>query len=397
METESEALERTYEDARAHIERTWDALTFEAPVTHGITIGLPCPFVAPCADVAFAGQQFYWDSYFTIIGLVVSGRVSLARGMVDNLLHLFRIFGIVPMRNRIYNTGTSQPPFLTSMIREVYQATGDTDWLREAVAVAKEELDGYWMESLRPERHLVHRGLSRYCDHSVTHTMAEHESGWDMTSRFGDICLDYLPVDLNSLLYRYERDLAGFMDILGDPRAAEEYATRAERRKKAMNELFWDEERGAFFDYDYKRGKRSTFLSLATVYPLWAGWADERQAAHVRDALSQLEFAGGLATTQPDDLAVEQRQWDFPNGWAPHHYLAVQGLFRYGLDADAERIARKWLALNALVFHKTGAFWEKYDVVRRDVGVTARYPTQRGFGWTNGVFVRLSHDLAQRP
>ncbi|MCH8020390.1 hypothetical protein IH785_11060 [candidate division KSB1 bacterium] len=78
-----------------------------------------------------------------------------------------------------------------------------------------DELKNYWMGT-KKEIHLMFQGLSRYCDHYITHYTAEHESGWDMTSRFNERCLDYLPIDLNSCLYKYEIDLAETYNILND-------------------------------------------------------------------------------------------------------------------------------------------------------------------------------------
>src|SRR5207248_1287154 len=143
-------------------------------------------------------------------------------------------FNIVPMRNRYYNLGTSQIPFLTSMILEVYAEDKDRAWLKEAAKIAGLELEKYWMNEKITEKHIVYKGLSRYCDHYITHLGAEHESGWDMTSRFNNICLHYLPVDLNCCLYKYETDLAGIYALLKNKIKSEHYKKQAAKRKKNM-------------------------------------------------------------------------------------------------------------------------------------------------------------------
>ncbi len=363
----------------------WEELTFFLPEDKGIHIGLPNPFVAPSKEI-FAYDQFYWDSYFIIVGLVRSGKLDLARGMVENLAYLFNRFGIIPSRNRYYNLGISQPPFFTSMVEEVYSVKKDKEWLKRMAEVAEGELEGYWCNEEKAEKHLVYKGLSRYCDHHITHQTAEHESGWDMTSRFYGKCLDYLPVDLNSCLYKYETDLSNFYEILGDEEKSSFYAERAEKRKVAMNELFWSESSKFFFDFNYKEERQSDFHSLAGFYPLWAGWASKEQAEGAREMLHMFETGCGLANTQ---RVQDGWQWDWPNGWPNQHWIVVMGLKRYGFKKDAKRIAEKWLDLNAKVFEETGKLWERYDVVNCGLAQSERYELQSGFGWTNAIFVAL--------
>lgn len=382
-----------FEPTLRHIERYWEKIIFELSKDNGIHIGLPNRFVSPDGDF-FANDQFYWDSYFTILGLVDSGRVPLARGMVDNFAFLFGKFGIVPSRNRFYNLGISQPPFLTSMALEVFQKTQDKLWLRSIATVAEGELSKYWMD----EHHLSLGGLSRYCDHFITHTTAEHESGWDMTSRFNDHCLDYLPVDLNSCLYKYESDLAGIHRLLGDLAKGDRFEQQAEKRKADIVRHLWNDKKGFFYDYNHDLKRQSSFVSVAGFYPLWAKLATQEQAEQVRGNVKKLEYDGGLANTQKTRLLKPLRQHDFPNGWAPQQYIAIQGLLNYGFREDAERLAQKWLTLNQDLFLKTGELWEKYNVVQRDLGKSERYRMLSGFGWTNGVFVRLARmSLAQTP
>lgn len=382
-------MEKKYKDCLEYIENYWNKLTFSLPRNKGIHIGLPNPFVSPTGEGIFVNDQFYWDSYFIILGLVECGKISLAKGMVDNLIYLWKKFGIIPSRNRFYNLGISQPPFLTSMIMEVFQVTRDKKWLEKAAKTAEEELKNYWMSTDKAERHLVYRGLSRYCDHYITHLTAEHESGWDMTSRFKEQCLNYLPVDLNSCLYKYEIDLAEIYKILNKKTKEKYYLDQANKRKESMIELMWNEKKGFFFDYNYQQKKQSNFYSLAGFYPLWAKLVSESQAEKMKSNLSLFEYKGGLANTQKNGLAKEFKQWDYPNGWANQQWIVIKGLLNYGFKEDAKRLAEKWLDMNKAVFHRTGVFWEKYNVVEADIGKEERYPNQTGFGWTNAVFVKL--------
>jgi alpha,alpha-trehalase len=163
-----------------YINDYWSKATFYHPRDKGKHLGLPQKFVAPNSDI-FKNDQFYWDSYFIICGLVKNGRVKLARGMVDNFVYLLERFNIIPMRNRYYNLGTSQIPFLTSMAFEVFDSQEDKVWLKKVIQAAEKELKVYWMNEKLTETHITYKGLSRYCDHYITHLGAEHESGWDMT------------------------------------------------------------------------------------------------------------------------------------------------------------------------------------------------------------------------
>ncbi|UCG95544.1 MAG: alpha,alpha-trehalase [archaeon] len=381
---------KDYKKCLRYIEDYWKKSTFYLPKDRGVYIGMPNPFVS-ANGTRFHNDQFYWDSYFIILGLVESGKIRLAKGMVDNFIYLFEKFGRIPSRNRYYNLGISQLPFLTSMIMEIFSKTKDKKWLRKAVKTAEKELKNYWMnkDEVSGEIHLVYRGLSRYCDHYVTHHTSEYESGWDITSRFNDHCLDYLPVDLNSCLYKYERDIAEIYHITGSRTKQRNYLGRADKRRKTVNKLMWNKKKGFFFDYDYKKKKQSNFYSVAGFYPLWANLASKEQAERVRENLRKFEYKGGLANTQKTGLSKEFKQHDYPNGWANQQWIVIRGLLNYGFEEDAKRLATKWLEMNRKVFLRTGKFWEKYNVVKCDVGKEGRYPNQTGFGWTNGVFVKL--------
>jgi len=373
-------MKTSYDGCLKYIELHWSRLTNYLPKDELIHIGLPNKFIMPSEkESIFDKDQFYWDSYFILLGLLVSKRLKLAKGMVDNFLYLYERFGIIPSRNRFFNLGISQPPFLSSMVLEVYNVTLDKIWLKKSVKVIEKELLTYWMDDIKAEKHLVHKGLSRYCDHYITHETAETESGWDMTSRFSEKCLDFLPVDLNSLLFKYEKDLSLMFEILSDKEKSRKYKGLANSRKKKMTSLIWNERKGFFFDYDYKLELQSNFYSLAGFYPLWAGLATRAQASNCRDGLKRFEYEYGLANTQKCQ-SKEFKQWDFPNAWSNQQWIIIKGLLNYGFRQDAVRIAKKWLDLNKKVFESTGMFWEKYDAVKGTVGRDGRYPTQAGFG-----------------
>lgn len=383
-------MKNNYQQCLKYIENYWKKITFYFPKEKGVNIGLPNYFISP-NETRFKNDQFYWDSYFIILGLIESGKISLAKGMADNFIHLYKKFGIIPGRNRYYDLGRSQAPFFTSMIWEIFKVIKDKKWLKKVAETASSELENYWMN----KEHLACRGLSRYCDHFISHITSEHESGWDMTSRFGERCLNYLPIDLNSCLYKYEMDLAEIYKILGNKTKQKRYLKQAEKRKKTMANLMWDNKKGFFFDYNYKLKKRSTFYSLAGFYPLWAKLASKNQAEKTAKKLKKFECDGGLANTQKTGLSKEFKQWDYPNGWANQQWIVINGLLNYGFKDDAERIAVKWLEMNKKVFLKTGKFWEKYNVANCGIGKEGRYSNQTGFGWTNAVFIKLAKEFSK--
>lgn len=385
--------------ARQYIAAYWAKLERYHPNDDESLLGVPNPYLVPSFDETASfdyNEMYYWDSYFMAQGLLDESHRDLVIGMLENLLHLFQRFGAIPNASRTYLTGRSQPPFLTSFIFDVYNSYAlDTVWLQEAMAVAEREYRTVWLGARKPNERLVFRGLSRYYDINHLHDLAEAESGWDMTPRFGRKALNYLPVDLNALLYKYEADFARFARMLGDEAKATEWQQAADARKTVMNELMWDQTHGLYYDYDYKKGKRSTVSSLAAFYPMWAGMVSEKRAAALVRSLGRFENKGGLAATDvlpigqfvPGSMPV---QWAFPNGWAPLQFVVVEGLQKYGYHAEAERVARKWLRSNLDWFNMHGVFLEKYNVVSPDKppqkGV---YPSQTGFGWTNAVFERF--------
>jgi len=384
-------LQDKYAECLRYIKFYWDKITFSHPKDKGKHLGIPNKFVSPNSDI-FRYDQFYWDSYFIILGLVKSKKIRLAKGMVENFIFLLNKFGIVPMRNRYYNLGTSQIPFLTSMAWEIFEVTKDKVWLMKVMKAAEKELAVYWMNKELTETHIVYNGLSRYCDHYITHLGAEHESGWDMTSRFHDRCLDYLPVDLNSCLYKYETDIAKGYELNGKRSEARKFSEMADKRKKEIFELMWSDKQKFFCDYNYLLKQQSPFLSVAGFYPLWAEMATAEQAALIREhVLPVFEYDGGITNTQSAGLSPDRKQHDHPNCWPHQQWIVVKGLLNYGFREDAERISKKWLDMNLKVFLETGKFWEKHNVLNCDINVynSDRYTLQSGFGWTNAVFVRL--------
>ncbi len=417
----------------AHIEALWPVLTRPAdtPDPHSSLIPLPNPYVVPGGRFR---EVYYWDSYFTMLGLVASGRTDLVRDMLDNFAYLIRSFGHIPNGNRTYYLSRSQPPYFAAMVGLYARATDTAQALRYLPALEAEH--AFWMdgaERLAPGtayRRVVRlpngARLNRYWDDlaeprpesyrqdfELAQTVpparrealyrnirATAESGWDFSSRWlrdpGDLrtleTTRLVPVDLNSLLYDAERTIAAlrrFRGRPGDGVVAERFERAAEARRRALLAAAYDPDSGFFYDVRWRTGQRVTDRpTLAAAAPLYFGLATPEQGLAVAARLGR-DFLrpGGFVTTE----FASGQQWDAPNGWPPLEWLAIRGVRRYGLGRLADTAAARWLALNRRTYRATGKMVEKYDVVdvtRRAGG--GEYPTQDGFGWTNGVALALA-------
>ncbi len=394
-------------EAREYIAQYWTKVERFHPKDDESLLGLPKPYLVPSyrAKTGFDyNELYYWDSYFMAQGLLDQEHKELVTGILEDLMALFKRFKVIPNASRTYLTGRSQPPFLTTFIFDIYQMYDmDKQWLKEAMEIAIDEYHTVWLGVKKPNERQVYKGLSRYYDINYLHDLAEAESGWDLTPRFDHKALNFLPVDLNALLYKYETDFARAARLFDDKRAAAKWDDAAKQRKRTMNDLMWDRIRGIYFDYNYVKEKRGNTSSLAAYFPMWAGMVDEKQAAALVKSLRRFENKGGLVTT--DALPLGQfvfgsmpTQWAYPNGWAPLHYIVVKALERYGYHKDARRIAMKWLKTNLKWFNDQHIFLEKYNVVSPEKPpVKGVYPSQTGFGWTNAVFERFCQEYVDRP
>jgi alpha,alpha-trehalase len=443
---------KEYKDCLAYIDTYWKRIIFKpspmklphriltkpfrlktnSSTTHFINI--PHPYFVP-NDRKFK-YIFYWDSYFMFAALRDTKRQHLMKHQVDNFLYLFKKYQIIPNFNAPASMGRSQPPFLTSMIRDAYH--GETDrnlaavykrmppsirkpkmdhWLKEAIEIAKKEYEIVWIDKEKLYNHSVDGyELSRYGDRDVGYAhSSELESGWDMTSRFFNRCDQFLPVDLNSYLYKYEKDFEVVADMFGEKKEAKDWQKKAEKRKEVINTLMWNEKEGFFFDYGYFYKQQSTFYSLAGFAPLWARLATDEQAAKVVKQIEKFETPYGLTITTQDSLArpidlstiqkryhpaleeiIKSKQWDYPNIWSPLEYITVEGLLNYGYKKEAKRIMEKSVKAHAGLYRKYGTFFEKINAETGEPAASFHYAGQDGFGWTNAVFfhyIRLLDSL----
>jgi alpha,alpha-trehalase len=411
----------------AHIDRLWDPLTRTTSTAppYSSLVPLPQPYVVPGGRFR---EIYYWDSYFTMLGLATSGRHDLVTGMVRDFAYLIDTFGHVPNGARTYYLSRSQPPFFFAMVGLVSPEDSGAAYATYLPQLRREY--AFWMDGARGLKPgAAHRRvvampdgsvLNRFWDDSDTprdesyredselarasgraapqlfrDIRAAAESGWDFGSRwFADghtrttmDTTDIVPVDLNSLLFGLENAIRAGCTRGGDSACAREFERRAAARHRSIDRYLWDATEGAYLDYRRSTHARMPLVSAATLYPLFVSLASKPQAAAVANITArELLKAGGIVTT----TVTTGQQWDSPNGWAPLQWIAIAGLRDYGQTPLAAAIACRWMANVNDVYRHTGKLVEKYDVVTTGrSGGGGEYPSQDGFGWTNGVMRRL--------
>jgi len=406
---------------REHIRALWPVLA-KAPmaVVRGSS-GLQLPYAYVVAGGRYQ-EMYYWDSYFTMLGLKADGEKPLIESMLANFTALVARYGHVPNGTRSYYLSRSQPPFLALMMD--LSDTHDPATEAARLAALKAEY-AYWMTGAgclgsggacehvvrMPDGGLLNRYWDAretprdesYVEDVATSTTsgrrpgqvnrdlrAGAESGWDYSSRWltdGHTLTtihttDIVPVDLNSLMWNLERAISRRCAAAGEAACARDFAARAATRAAAISKYLWSAPDRRFVDWDRSTGRPTASVSAAMLYPLFVGLATREQAdATAALTAARLLAPGGLRTT----TVSNGQQWDQPNGWAPLLWVGVQGLERYGKTALAEDLARRWVRTVSGYYDRTGRMIEKYDVETGAAGGGGEYPVQDGFGWTNGV------------
>ncbi|XP_003910841.3 trehalase isoform X1 [Papio anubis] len=386
------------------------------------------PFIVPGGRFV---EFYYWDSYWVMEGLLLSEMAETVKGMLQNFLDLVKTYGHVPNGGRVYYLQRSQPPLLTLMMDCYLTHTNDTTFLQENIETLALELD-FWTKnrtvsvSLEGKNYLLNRYYVPYGgprpesyskDTELADTLPEGdrealwaelkagaESGWDFSSRWliggpnpnslsGIRTSKLVPVDLNAFLCQAEELMSKFYSRLGNDSQATKYRTLRAQRLAALNAVLWDEETGAWFDYDLENKKKNQDFYPSNLTPLWAGCFSDPGVAD--KALKYLEDSRILTYQYgiPTSLQKTGQQWDFPNAWAPLQDLVIRGLAKAPLPRAQEvafQLAQNWIRTNFDVYSQKSAMYEKYDISNGgQPGGGGEYEVQEGFGWTNGVVLML--------
>ncbi|HEY0039399.1 MAG TPA: alpha,alpha-trehalase TreA [Flavisolibacter sp.] len=409
-------------DVVQHIKNLWTVLRRKSDSVISGSSLLPLPF-----DYIVPGGRFreiyYWDTYFTMLGLKESGEAELMKNMVKNFAHLVNQFGHIPNGNRSYYLSRSQPPFFSLMLELLAETKGKQVY-SEYLEVLEKEYQ-YWMDETANTKHVFKmpdgNSLNRYWDQltiprqesfvedykignrlypesaqaKYRHLRSAAESGWDFSSRwFADgktlasiETTNIIPVDLNCLLHHTESLLSKMYATNGNGAKESFYLQRAAKRKAAIERYCWSAKNNWYVDYNIATKKQSTSLTLAGMVPFFLKLSNASKFSKAKLVLNKNFLKpGGVQTT----LIKTGEQWDAPNGWAPLQWMTIIGLENYGDKILAKKIAGRWVAVNKKVFKETGKLMEKYDVVNAGrEGGGGEYPSQDGFGWTNGVLLAL--------
>lgn len=405
------------------------------------------PFVVPGGRF---NEMYGWDSYFESIGLIIDGKKDLAKAMADNFQYEIDYYGKVLNANRSYYLTRTQPPFYTSLIQEVFKFTRDIDWLKSHLKTAIKEYQTVWMVA---GKRLTQNGLNRYfaegigmppeCEkghfdsiikpyadkHNISledyilkynsgdienkelnayfiHDRSVRESGHDTSYRIEGICADLNPVELNALLYKYEMDFGylteTYLNNSFESFESSFWYSAANKRAKRMHKYMWNEDRKQYFDFNYITKEQSYFESASNYSPLWAGIVNlETAQTMLKTLMQELKVKGGVVGSSKRSRGEisalrPERQWDYPNGWAPHQMMIWKGLLNYGFNKELQELIYRWLFMitkNAVDYN--GTIPEKYNVVTGshkvfseygNVGTDFEYITQEGFGWMNASY-----------
>ena len=408
-------MKTEYKKTSEYIKNSWLSAVKKKDVDKNFP--MPYDYIPPCIDGDLI-NLYYWDTYFTNLGLYKDGFANYAYNNIKDLMFCLDKFGCVPNMCRSNGaTFASQPPLLFMMVRDYYEYIGDIAFLEEGYSALQKEYS-FWMTERISET-----GLNRYgsnYDYAVNEPnltdfskrigidlsgltraektayaldrCAEGESGHDYTPRFGGRAYEVNPVDLNSYLYGFERTMSEFASVLGKGKAeSAKWMKRAESRKKLMDELLLDAESGVYFDYDFERKKRNKVFNGANYLPYVFGITRDKQALHSINARLVKKYGVLCCEKQKNDGLIYQ--WGYPNSWAPYNYFAYEANRRCGNDEDAKKIATSWLDNISETFIKTGKMFEKYDAVIGGAATVNEYGVPEMLGWTAGTFEKMLSEL----
>ena len=369
--------------------------------------GLPKPYSVPTPGCSFR-EMYYWDSYFTNIGFLSVGNVEQAKNNVENILYMIDRFGYMPNGSRKRYLYHSQPPFFAQMVKEIFEADGDMDFLARAYAAMKKEWH-YWTSNRSFDNGLAHYGFLAEDPHlqetrreawkrrtglepdadirvNVGNFIGGCESGWDCNPRWESHSYLYASPDLNALLWNLEQRLADFAKIL-QTGELEQWQAKADARKALMNQYLWNEERGCFSDLHSETGEFGKVFSAAAFYPLYFGLATAEQAAATVRSLSLLEHPYGIVPCEKYE-GEGTFQWAAPNVWPCLQWMVIGALLKCGYNEDAMRLAKQYVDLIERVEAQTGQLWEKYNADTGSTDVAAEYKMPPMMGWTAGIYLK---------
>ncbi|MCC6416033.1 MAG: hypothetical protein IT582_08995 [Opitutaceae bacterium] len=408
--TEAIATTRHYIDT--HWEETFRDTREADPANE---LPLPHPHAVASTDPCM-WLFFYWDTYFTNLGLLRQNRLAQAINNADNVIYCIEQLGFVPNISVRIAHNRSQIPVSAVLFEDIFRHTGDTTWLKRAYAALNKEY-AFWM-AMR----LAPNGLNTCNTHAdpvtlanfydvikhrladipidpvarlqyLRHKMAECEV-WDFNPRFDQRAADFNPVDTNAILYQFETIAGDFARTLGLTAEEIVWRERAAHRRALIDRYLWNEAKGFYFDYDWAHGRQGSVVSAAPYFALWSGVCSDAQTAALVRNLPLIERAHGLMTCQEgSNTSANTYQWDAPNAWPPLQTAAIMGLLRHGYTTEAKHLAEKFVLTCARNLEHTGQLWEKYNALTGGIDVADEYKMPPLIGWTAGGFLHAAEVL----
>lgn len=446
-------------DVVAHINTLWNTLkrASDKKVNGSSLISLPYPYIVPGGRFR---EIYYWDSYFTMLGLKESKQYETIENMIKNFAYLIDQYGHIPNGNRTYYISRSQPPFFSLMVQLLASIKGDAVYKTYLPQLTKEY--NYWMEGAanmkitgafkrvvrlndgtilnryfdeantpRQESYAedvataneaaavyasnkrwsspaaMNKAIAQYKKTIYSHLRAGAASGWDFSSRwFADgehiatiETTDIIPVDLNALLLNMEQVLHYANTVVKQPTKANYYLKQYNKRYKAIQQIFWSNSLQFFVDYNFVKQQQCNIIAAAGMFPFCFNNMDSKMPQHtINDALPTFKAQLLKDGGVLSTPLTTKQQWDAPNGWAPLQWMSIWALERNNETTLAADVAKRWIQLNKTVYKNTGRLMEKYNVVNTTLAAGGgEYPGQDGFGWTNGVLLTLIKKYGAAP
>ena len=373
-------------------------------------IKMPCPYTTPTECNLF-NNFYYWDTYFTNIGLIIDGLDKQAENNLDVMAFFIDKLGFMP--NADHLIFASQPPFFTRGVYDLYVFRKDENIIKKYYKQIISELEFWQIDRIaetglaqyktgrvgsklesdyeyfaarvggltESEKKIDHKTMARYF-------LAYGESGWDCNMRFRTpdnrfASLDFVMIDLNCILYDAENKAAAMLEIIGENEQSAVMRKKADERKRLIDKYLKNKENSVYLDYDFIRNKFSETLTVASLYPYAFGISDDKETC--RKIFERLDLDYGISTAEyrGDDIYM---QWDYPHMWAPNAYIAYLALKNTGNDADAEKLRKQYLYTVGSIFEKTGQLWEKYNAKELSVSKSVEYETPPMMGWTAAIY-----------
>lgn len=405
-------------NVKEYIYDNWDRFIHDPDEPSRGIAKLPKPYSIPCANEKDPFTDFYyWDTYFTNLGLMLDGRVEQVENNLENIAFFIRHLGYMPNASHLLDR--SQPPLFTRGVWDLYEYTGDVNIIKKYMEEIMMEYNFFRLDRNTPV------GLNRFGCNTTNMKMEEAyfwlpprvdeymdsyeeqmdlaenlmciaESGWDFNPRFATdekkfATKEFAHLDLNCILYDVECKIAKMNAVLGNEEAEKEFLDRAIERKEKMEKYMLNKDNGIFMDYNYEKDCFSKVVSCASMYPFAVGLSDDKEAA--KKVLERLELEFGIAACEYRGEDAKYYQWDYPSMWPSNVYFTCYGLKKIGMEEEAKRIAEKYIKTVDKCYEETGMLWEKYDATEGSVSVTSEYETPEMLGWTAGVYRYIQENI----